>query len=391
MGKILIIDSEAPARMAMREILEHEGYEVCEANTGQEALDIAQSEPVMLALLDAKMPGIDGVETLSTLKTQYDFPIIIISANATVDNAVAAIKMGAYDFIEKPVDMNRLLISTRNAVDHVSLVNEAKVLRRKVSKKHEIIGNSKAINQIRNVIDRVALSDARVMILGESGAGKELVAHWIQQKSDRANAPYIEVNCAAIPSELIESQLFGHEKGAFTSAIKTKKGDFELANGGTLFFDEIADMSLAAQAKVLRALQENKITRVGGEKEIPVNVRVIAATNKNILEEIEQKRFREDLYHRLSVIVIRVPSLRERAEDIPQLVHHFLDELCANTGRHKPTISEDAIAELQSYPWSGNVRELRNVIERLLIFCDDSITIDDVRFYTNHAAQNGQK
>ena len=387
MSKILIIDNEVPTRIALREILVNEGYEVCEACSGSEALDLAQNESLTLVLLDAKMSDIVGLETLSAFKKQYDFPVIVMSADATVDKAVAAIKMGAYDYLEKPININRLLISTRNAVEHVSLINEAKALRKKVSKKHEIIGISKGINQIRNVIDRVALSDARVMILGESGVGKELVAHWIQQKSDRANAPYIEVNCAAIPSELIESQLFGHEKGAFTSAIKTKKGDFELANGGTLFFDEIADMSLAAQAKVLRALQENKITRVGGEKEIPVNVRVIAATNKDILEEIKQKRFREDLYHRLSVIVIHVPALRDRPEDIPLLVQHFMEELCSNTGRPQPSISDDAIAELQTYPWSGNIRELRNVIERLLIFCDEKITIDDVRFYTNHATK----
>ncbi|MCQ2264182.1 MAG: sigma-54 dependent transcriptional regulator [Bacteroidales bacterium] len=389
MGKILITDDEAAIRSALREILEYEGYAVCEARSGIEALEVAKNERIAMALIDVKMPGMDGIETLVHLKEEHDFPVIMISAHATVDIVVDAVKKGAYDFIEKPIDMNRLLISTRNAVERGHLVNETKVLRKKISKKYEIIGNSQPISQIRNIIDRVALSDARVMIIGESGVGKELVAHWIQQKSDRSNAPYIEVNCAAIPSELIESQLFGHEKGSFTSAIKTKKGDFELANGGTIFFDEIADMSLEAQAKVLRALQENKITRVGGEKEIPVDVRVIAATNKDIQEEIRKKRFREDLYHRLSVIVIKVPSLRERKDDIPLLVDHFIEELCNNTARHIPTITPEAVAELQSYPWTGNVRELRNVIERLLIFCDETITLDDVRFYTNHAVKSG--
>lgn len=388
MGKILIVDDEPAIRSALREILEYENYEVCEAGSGLEAIEIAKNERISMALLDVKMPGIDGIETLVRLKQEHEFPIIMISAHATVETVVDAVKKGAYDFIEKPIDMNRLLISTRNAVERGNLVHEATVLRNKVNKKYEFVGQSPAIQQIQDVIDRVAHSDARVLILGESGVGKELAAHWIYKRSDRSKAPYIEVNCAAIPSELIESQLFGHEKGSFTSAIKTKKGDFELANGGTIFFDEIADMSLEAQAKVLRALQENKITRVGGEKEIPVNVRVLAATNKDLLEEIKQKRFREDLYHRLSVIVIKMPSLRERIEDLPMLVDHFIEEICANTSHHRPQISPEAIAELQSYPWTGNVRELRNVIERLLIFCDEKITVEDVRFYTNHAVKN---
>lgn len=388
MGKILIVDDEPAIRSALREILEYENYEVCEAGSGLEAIDMAKNERISMALLDVKMPGMDGIETLVRLKQEHDFPITMISAHATVETVVDAVKKGAYDFIEKPIDMNRLLISTRNAVERGNLVQEAAVLRNKVDKKYQIIGKSPSIQRICEVIDRVARSDARVLILGESGVGKELVAHRIYKKSDRCKAPYIEVNCAAIPSELIESQLFGHEKGAFTSAIKTKKGDFELANGGTIFFDEIADMSLEAQAKVLRALQENKITRVGGEKEIPINVRVLAATNKDLLEEIRQKRFREDLYHRLSVIIIKMPSLKNRIEDLPLLVDNFLDEICASTNRHRPQITPEAVAELQSYPWTGNVRELRNVIERLLIFCDETITVDDVRFYTNHAVKN---
>lgn len=385
MGKILIVDDEPAIRAALREILEFENYEVCEAGSGLQAIEVAQSEPIDLVFLDVKMPGLDGIETLCRLKESHDFPVIMISAHASIDKVVESIKKGAYDFIQKPIDMNRLLICTRNALEKVKLVDETRALKRKISKKHEIIGESKPIRTIKDVIERVARSDARVMILGESGVGKELVAHWLHQKSDRAKSPYIEVNCAAIPSELIESQLFGHEKGAFTSAIKTKRGDFELANGGTLFFDEIADMSLSAQAKVLRALQENKITRVGGEKEIPVNVRVIAATNKNLEEEIKAKRFREDLFHRLSVIIIKVPTLKQRIDDLPLLVKHFMEEICANTSRHVPTITDEAIEELKSYPWTGNIRELRNVVERLLIFCDEQITIDDVRYYTNHA------
>lgn len=383
MGKILIVDDEPSIRTALREILEFEDYEVCEAGSGLEALEVAKEEKIILAFLDVKMPGMDGVETLEKIKEIYDFPIIMISAHATIDKVVEAIKKGAYDFISKPIDMNRLLISTRNAVEKVQLVNETLTLKKKIDKKYEIIGKSNSIHRIKSMINKVAHTDARVMILGESGVGKELVAHWLHHKSDRATAPFVEVNCAAIPSELIESQLFGHEKGSFTSAIKMKKGDFELANGGTIFFDEIADMSLEAQAKVLRALQENKITRVGGEKDIPVNVRVIAATNKNLQEEIKLKHFREDLYHRLCVIVIQVPPLRERTEDISLLVRHFIDDISQNAGKPPRDITDEAIKELQSYPWTGNIRELRNVIERLLILCDSIITVDDVRFYTN--------
>lgn len=383
MGKILIVDDEPSIRCALREILEYEDYEVCEAGSGMEALEVAQQEKLILAFLDVKMPGMDGVETLEKFKELYDFPIIMISAHASIDKVVEAVKKGAYDFITKPIDMNRLLISTRHAVEKVQLVTETQNLKKKIDKKHEIIGESKSIVQVKGLIDKVAHTDARVMILGESGVGKELVAHWLHQKSDRVDAPFIEVNCAAIPSELIESQLFGHEKGAFTSAVKLKKGDFELANGGTIFFDEIADMSLEAQAKVLRALQENKITRVGGEKEIPVNVRVIAATNKDLQEEIRKKHFREDLYHRLCVIVVNVPPLRERTDDIPLLVEHFIHDISLSAGKPPRDITPDAVKELQGYPWTGNIRELRNVIERLLILCDGVITVDDVRLYTN--------
>ncbi len=383
MGKILIVDDEPVIRSTLREVLEFEDYEVCEAGSGLEALEVAKTEKIILAFLDVKMPGMDGVETLEKIKELYDFPIIMISAHATIDKVVEAIKKGAYDFISKPVDLNRLLISTRNAVEKVQLVNETLNLKKKIDQKNEIVGDSEPIQQVKNIIDKVAHTDARVMILGESGVGKELVAHWLHQKSERAAAPFIEVNCAAIPSELIESQLFGHEKGSFTSAIKLKKGDFELANGGTIFFDEIADMSLEAQAKVLRALQENRITRVGGEREIPVNVRVIAATNKNLQEEIKKKRFREDLYHRLCVIVIQVPPLRDRADDIPLLVHHFIKDISESAGKPPRKISDEAVKELQTYPWTGNIRELRNVIERLLILCDGLITMEDVRFYTN--------
>lgn len=381
MGKILIIDDEPAIRSALRDILEYENYEVCEAGNGIEALEILKSVAVNLAFLDIKMPGMDGLETLEKIRTEYDFPIIMISGHGTIDTAVKSIKIGAYDFISKPFDLNRLLIATRNALDKVQLVNETKILKKRINQKYEIIGESKAINKVKNIIERVAPTDARVLIMGDSGTGKELVAHWLHQKSERYNAPFIEVNCAAIPSELIESELFGHEKGSFTSAIKQKKGNFELANGGTLFLDEIGDMSLSAQSKVLRALQENKITRVGGEKEISVNVRVIAATNKNLVEEIEHKNFREDLFHRLSVIQLHVPALKDRKEDIPLLVKYFINDISESTGKQPLPITDEAIEELQQYPWSGNIRELKNVIERLLILSDGVITIEDVKQY----------
>jgi len=324
----------------------------------------------------------DGMEVLEeVLKADIDSPMIMISGHGNIETAVQAIKKGAFDFISKPVDLNRLLITIRNAMDKTDLVKETKVLKKKVGKNIEMIGESPAINKIKELIEKVAPSDARVLITGNNGTGKELVARWLHQKSHRANAPFIEVNCAAIPSELIESQLFGHEKGAFTSAIKQRKGDFELASGGTLFLDEIGDMSLSAQAKVLRALQENKITRVGGEKEIPVDVRIIAATNKNIVNEIEKSNFREDLYHRLSVILIHVPTLHERIEDIPLLTTYFIDKICEEHGMPLKSFSKEAIEEMKKIKWTGNIRELRNVIERLAILCDKTITDKDEVMY----------
>lgn len=381
-GKILIVDDEPAIRAALREILEYENYVVCEADSGEQALELVKQERIILALIDLKMHGMDGIETLERIHANYDFPIIMISSNASIGHVVEAIKKGAYDFIQKPVDMNRLLISTRNAIEKGQLVIETRNLKKQINQKYQMLGESTEMKRVKTVIDKVAPTDARVMIVGASGVGKELVARALHDKSKRAAAPFVEVNCAAIPNELIESQLFGHEKGAFTSAIKMKKGDFELADGGTIFFDEIADMSLEAQAKVLRALQENKITRVGGEKEITVDVRVIAATNKNLQEEIAAKRFREDLYHRLSVIVIGVPTLNERLEDIPLLINHFNSEFSANAGKPPREFSTDAIEELQRYQWTGNVRQLRNVVERLLILCNNVITADDVRKYT---------
>ncbi|MEG2069831.1 MAG: sigma-54 dependent transcriptional regulator, partial [Bacteroidales bacterium] len=358
------------------------GFEIVTMETsGVKGLAFLKKEIVDVIFVDIRMPGMDGLETLEKIRTEYDFPIIMISGHGTIDTAVKSIKIGAYDFISKPFDLNRLLIATRNALDKVQLVNETKILKKRINQKYEIIGESKAINKVKNIIERVAPTDARVLIMGDSGTGKELVAHWLHQKSERYNAPFIEVNCAAIPSELIESELFGHEKGSFTSAIKQKKGNFELANGGTLFLDEIGDMSLSAQSKVLRALQENKITRVGGEKEISVNVRVIAATNKNLVEEIEHKNFREDLFHRLSVIQLHVPALKDRKEDIPLLVKYFINDISESTGKQPLPITDEAIEELQQYPWSGNIRELKNVIERLLILSDGVITIEDVKQY----------
>jgi DNA-binding NtrC family response regulator len=328
------------------------------------------------------MPKMDGLEVLEkALETSPDSTVVMISGHGNIDTAVEAIKKGAFDFISKPLDLNRLLITIRNAMDKTSLVKETKVLKKQVSKNYEMIGESSAIKKIKDLIEKVAPSDARVLITGNNGTGKELVARWLHEKSHRVNAPFIEVNCAAIPSELIESQLFGHEKGSFTSAIKQRKGDFELANGGTLFLDEIGDMSLSAQAKVLRALQENKITRVGGEKEIPIDVRIIAATNKNIVNEIEKSNFREDLYHRLSVILIHVPTLNERVEDIPLLTNYFIDKICEEHGMIMKTFSNEAMTEMKKIKWTGNIRELRNVVERLAILCDKCITDKDVMMY----------
>lgn len=381
MYKILVVDDEISIRRTLKDILEYEKYEVTDAENGIKALEIVQSEKFDLILCDIKMPGMDGLEVLEELTKTIDTPVVMISGHGTIDTAVEAIKKGAFDYISKPFDLNRLLVTVRNAMDKSNLITETKILKRKVSQKYDMIGNSKAISDIKNMIDRVASSDARVLITGENGTGKELVAHWLHEKSNRVNQPFIEVNCAAIPSELIESELFGHEKGSFTSAIKQKKGNFELADGGTLFLDEIGDMSLSAQAKVLRALQENKITRVGGEKEINVNVRVIAATNKNLVEEIDKKNFREDLYHRLSVIIIHVPTLNDRLDDIPILARHFIDDICQSQGKPIVEITEDAIEELQKINWTGNIRELRNVIERLVILCDKKITKNDVILY----------
>ncbi len=384
MPKILIIDDERAIRSTLKEILTYEKFEVDEAADGIEGIKKTEAGSYDLILCDIKMPKMDGMEVLNKLiQINPDIPVVMISGHGTIDNAVDAIKKGAYDFISKPPDLNRLLVTVRNALDRNSLVQETKVLKRKIFKTHEMIGEDPSIRKIKEMIDRVAPTDARVLITGSNGTGKELVARWIHEKSNRAAAPLIEVNCAAIPSELIESELFGHEKGAFTSAIKQRIGKFEQANGGTLFLDEIGDMSLSAQAKVLRALQENKITRVGGEKEIVVSPRVVAATNKDLKKEIEKGNFREDLYHRLSVIVIEVPSLNERNSDIPLLAEHFLKEICNDYGMPIKTFSPDAIKELQQINWTGNIRELRNVVERLVILSDTKITGKDVKTFAS--------
>jgi two-component system nitrogen regulation response regulator NtrX len=390
MASILIADDEKSIRKTLREILEFESYKVDEAEDGQKALEMIKENDYDVVLLDIKMPKMDGMEVLSlAMQDSPDTPIIMISGHGTVENAVEATKKGAFDFISKPPDLNRLLITIRNAMDKANLVTETKVLKRKVTKTREIIGESPAIAKINETIDRVAPTDARVLVTGENGTGKELVARWIHEKSSRAQNPLVEVNCAAIPGELIESELFGHEKGAFTSAIKTRIGKFEQANGGTLFLDEIADMSLSAQAKVLRALQENRITRVGGDKDILVDVRVIAATNKDLLQEVEAGRFRIDLYHRLSVILIHVPSLNERRDDVPLLAEKFVREVCEDYGVPKKIITPKALEELRSMNWSGNIRELRNVMERLVILSPQKITEDEVRFFvTNTKAKD---
>ena len=382
MPKILIIDDEKSIRKSLREILEYEKYIVDEATEGLEGMALLQKEKYDVVLCDIKMPKMDGIELLDKItQSSADTPVVMISGHGTIETAVEAVKKGAFDFIAKPLDLNRLLVTIRNAMDKSTLVKETKVLKKKVNKTFDMVGQSKAIVQIQEMIERVAPTDARVLITGGNGSGKELVARWIHEKSNRANGPIIEVNCAAIPSELIESELFGHEKGAFTSAINQRKGKFEQAENGTLFMDEIGDMSLSAQAKVLRALQENKITRVGGEKEIKVNVRVVAATNKDLQKEIAAGNFREDLYHRLSVILIHVPSLNERKDDIPMLAQHFLKLICEEHGIPLKSISKDAVAELQKINWTGNIREFRNVIERLIILCDKSITEKEVLAY----------
>lgn len=378
MSKILVIDDERSIRNTLKDILEYEKYKVDEAENGLEALDLIRNKEFDVILCDIKMPQMDGIEVLEKAMILTETPVIMISGHGTIETAVEAIKKGAYDYIAKPLDLNRLLITIRNALDKSNLITETKKLKRQVSQTYEMVGESPALNGIKEMIERVGPTDARVLITGENGTGKELVARWIHEQSNRSHTPFIEVNCAAIPSELIESQLFGHEKGSFTSAIKQRKGDFEQAHGGTLFLDEIGDMSLSAQAKVLRALQENKITRVGGEKDISVDVRVIAATNKNIKDEISNEKFREDLYHRLSVILIHVPPLRERSEDIPLLVQHFMEQICESSGKALMNITDEAFEQLKKMPWTGNIRELRNVIERLIILCDVEITAEDV-------------
>lgn len=383
MASILIVDDERAIRNSMKEILEYESYKVDVAENGVEALRKVQNEKFDLIFSDIKMPEMDGITFLeAVLKERGDLPVIMISGHGEIDVAVRSIKMGAYDFISKPLDMNRVLVTVRNALDKKKLVQETTLLKKKIGSKHRMIGNSEALNKINDLIAKVAPTDARVLITGQNGSGKELVAHAIYEQSNRRTAPFIEVNCAAIPSELIESELFGHEKGAFTSAVKTRIGKFEQADGGTLFLDEIGDMSLSAQAKVLRALQEQKITRVGSEKDIRVDVRVLAATNKNMKEEIDAKRFREDLYHRLSVILIKVPSLSERLEDIPLLAEHFVVETSKEMGIPKKEITPAAIKKLQTYSWTGNIREFRNVIERLVILSGKTIEESDVELYS---------
>ena len=383
MAKVLVVDDESSIRRTLKEILEFEKYEVALAPDGMTALEMVAENGFDVILLDIKMPEMDGIEVLEKLQVMTDSPVVMISGHGTIETAVEAIKKGAYDFVVKPPDLNRLLITLRNAIDKKDLVIQTKRLKKEVEQKYVIVGESPKMIQLKEMISRVAPTGARVLISGENGTGKELVARQIHVQSPRAKMPFIEVNCAAIPSELIESQLFGHEKGSFTSAIKQRKGDFELANGGTLFLDEIGDMSLSAQAKVLRALQENKITRVGGEKEIQVDVRVLAATNKDLAEKIKKGNFREDLYHRISVIVIEVPPLRERKEDIPLLVEYFIEELVQERGRPSSGITENALKRLAEYPWTGNVRELHNVVERLLILCDGEITEKDVERYVH--------
>jgi len=379
MANILIIDDEKAIRKTLTEILSYEGYKIDEAGDGEEGLKKFKEKNYEVVLCDIKMPKLDGIEFLDKVRLiNPDVPIIMISGHGTIETAVEAVKKGAYDYISKPPDLNRLLITLRNALDKNNLVEETRVLKRKVSRVNEMIGESSTIQQIKDTIDKVAPTEARILVTGENGVGKELVARWVHEKSNRASGPLVEVNCAAIPGELIESELFGHEKGSFTSAVKQRIGKFEQAHGGTLFLDEIGDMSLNAQAKVLRALQENKITRVGGDKDITVDVRVVAATNKNLLEEVEAKNFRLDLYHRLSVIIIHVPSLNERLEDIPLLVDKFLEDVCADYGISKKLIEEEAIDALQKHNWTGNIRELRNVVERLVILSGKMITRADV-------------
>jgi DNA-binding NtrC family response regulator len=384
MPKILVIDDEKSIRNTLKDVLEYEKYEVLLAEDGASGIEMFSQDAFDVVLCDIKMAKMDGIEVLQKLlEISTDVPVIMISGHGNIDTAVDSIKKGAFDFLEKPLDLNRLLITIRNALERGSLISQTKVLKKQVSKKFEIVGTSAAIMIVKEMIDRVAPTEARVLITGANGTGKELVAHQIHEKSSRARGPFVEVNCAAIPSELIESELFGHEKGSFTSAIKQRIGKFEQASGGTIFLDEVGDMSLAAQAKVLRALQENKITRVGSDKDINVDVRVIAATNKNIRGEIDRNTFREDLYHRLSVILIHVPTLNERSEDIPLLADYFNTLICNEYGMVKKKIKPDAIAEMQKIKWTGNIREFRNVLERLIILCPEEISGRDVITYAH--------
>ena len=383
MASILVVDDERAIRNSLKDILEFESYTVLLAENGTLGLEILQNNKIDLIFSDIKMPEMDGIEFLKkAIEIRGDIPIIMISGHGTIDIAVDAIKFGAFDFIAKPLDLNRILITVKNALEKTVLVQETTKLRKKISSKYEMIGASAPMMKIRDMIAKVSSTDARVLITGPNGAGKELVARAIHEQSSRNLGPFIEVNCAAIPSELIESELFGHEKGAFTSAVKQRIGKFEQAEGGTIFLDEIGDMSLSAQAKVLRALQERKITRVGSDKDITVDVRVLAATNKDLLFEISEKRFREDLYHRLSVILIDVPSLAQRKSDIPLLIEHFVTDLCKDMGIPKKVFTESAITKLQNLPWTGNIRELRNVVERLLILSGAEISENDVELYT---------
>jgi two-component system, NtrC family, nitrogen regulation response regulator NtrX len=384
MPRILVVDDEKSIRNTLKDVLEYEKYEVSLAEDGASGIDRFSQEAFDVVLCDIKMAKMDGIEVLQKLlEISSDVPVIMISGHGNIDTAVDSIKKGAFDFLEKPLDLNRLLITIRNALERGSLISQTKVLKKQVSKKFEIVGASAAIMAVKEMIDRVAPTEARVLITGANGTGKELVAHQIHEKSNRARGPFVEVNCAAIPSELIESELFGHEKGSFTSAIKQRIGKFEQATGGTIFLDEVGDMSLAAQAKVLRALQENKITRVGSDKDINVDVRVIAATNKNIRGEIDRNTFREDLYHRLSVILIHVPTLNERSEDIPLLADYFNTLICNDYGMVKKKIRPDALAEMQKIKWTGNIREFRNVLERLIILCPEEISGKDVITYAH--------
>ena len=380
MAHLLLIDDEAPIRASLREILEYEGHKVAEAGTGMDGILAATKTSFDAIFCDVKMPQMDGLDVLDMLaKKQVASPVIMISGHGTVETAVDALKKGAYDFIQKPLDLNRVLVTLRNVLEREVLVETTKVLAKKVhtSQSHQMVGESEGIEQIQHMVDTVAPTDARVLITGANGSGKELVARQVHNHSQRADGPFVEVNCAAIPSELIESELFGHEKGAFTSAVSQRKGKFEQAQGGTLFLDEVGDMSASAQAKVLRALQENKVSRVGSDKDIKVDVRVVAATNKDLRAAIVAGEFREDLYHRLAVVPIHVPSLAERASDIPLLVTHFLDVLCAQSGRPVPKVTSGAMTALSKAPWTGNVRELRNAVERLLIFCPAGKSVDE--------------